>query len=69
MSDDPVYDALCQRNDAHRKTSSSDHSDEIEMLSKALRGDLSDYTAHGIRTMRARIEVLMEQIEKIRRAA
>jgi hypothetical protein len=69
MSDDPEYDALCQRNDAHRKASSSDHSDEIEMLSKALRGDLSDYTPAGVRTMRARLEVLMEQIEKIRRAA
>jgi hypothetical protein len=39
------------------------------MLSKALRGDLSDYTPAGVRTMRARLEVLMEQIEKIRRAA
>ena len=69
MSDDPEYDALCQRNDAHRKASSSDHSDEIAMLQKALRGDLSGYTPHGVRTMRARLEVLMEQIEKIRRAA
>ena len=69
MSDDPEYDALCQRNDAHRKASSADHSDEIEMLSKALRGDLSGYTTHGVCTMRARLEALIEQIEKIRRAA
>ena len=69
MSDDPEYDALCHANDTHRKASSADHTDEIEMLSKALRGDLSGYTPHGVRTMRARLEVLMEQIEKIRRAA
>ena len=69
MSDDPEYDALCHANDASRKASPSDHSDEIEMLSKALRGDLSDYTPAGVRTMRARLEILIEQIEKIRRAA
>ena len=69
MSDDPEFDALCHANDAHRKASNADHSDEIEMLSEALRGDLSGYTAHGVRTMRARLEVLIEQIEKVRRAA
>ena len=69
MSDDPEFDALCQANDARRKASSADHSDEVEMLRSALQGDTSGYTAHGIRTMRARLEVLTETIEKIRRAA
>ena len=69
MSDNPEFDALSQANDARRKASSADHTDEIEMLREALRGDLSGYTATGIRTMRARLEVLSEAIEKIRRAA
>ena len=69
MSDDPEFDALCQANDARRKASSTDHTDEIEMLRRALRGDLSGYTPTGVRTMRARLEVLIETIEKIRRAA
>ena len=66
---DEEFDALCQANDARRKASSADHSDEIEMLRRALRGDLSGYTPTGVRTMRARLEVLIETIEKIRRAA
>ena len=69
MSDDQGFDALCQANDASRKASSADHSDEVEMLERALRGDLSGYTPTGVRTMRARLAVLIEQIEQIRRAA
>jgi len=57
MSDDPVFDALCQRNDAWRKASPADHSDEIEMLTRALLNP-TPYTSVGLRNMKQRLLLL-----------
>lgn len=52
---DAAFDAAQQRNDAWRTASSADHSDEIEMLERALCGDLSGCTPRGVRVMRDRL--------------
>ena len=49
-----------QRNDWLHKASDISGSDEIEMLSRALRGDLSPYSPEGIITMSVRLAWLTE---------
>jgi hypothetical protein len=57
---DPGFDALCQRNDAERKASSADHSDEIKMLERALSSAALNpyFSTAGMRTMRQRLLIL-----------
>lgn len=65
---DAAFDAAQSRNDNERHSSSTNHSDEIEMLMRALRGDLSAYSPAGIQTMRLRLQALHEAMLK-RKAA
>ena len=65
---DAAFGAAQCRNDNERQASSADHSDEIEMLRRALHGDLSAYSPAGIQTMRLRLQALHDALSK-RRAA
>ena len=66
---DAAFDAAQCRNDNERQVNSTDHSDEIEMLMSALRGDLSAYSPAGIQTMRLRLQALHEALLKRQEAA
>jgi len=46
------------RNDATRDLSPPDYTDEIDMLRRALAGDLTGYTPAGVATMRGRLDWL-----------
>ena len=45
--------------DQRRGQSSMDHTDEIEMLDRALKGDLSPYSPQGLLTMSTRLAWLI----------
>jgi len=56
---DAATEAAQHRHDARRGWKTDTDADEIEGLARALAGDLSVYTAAGVRTMRARRDYLL----------
>ena len=56
---DAATERAQHRNDARRGWKTDTDADEIEGLARALAGDLSVYTAAGVRTMRARRDYLL----------
>ena len=57
---DAAFDAFCSENDARRKASPIDHSDEIAMLERALASPLP-FTLAGIETMQQRLLLLKDE--------
>ena len=57
---DAAFDAFCADNDARRKASPIDHSDEIAGLERAL-ANPGPYSAAGLQTMRLRLIILKEE--------
>jgi len=55
---DAATEAAQHRNDARRGWKTDTDADEIEGLARALAGDLSVYTAAGVRTMQTRLVYL-----------
>ena len=56
---DAATEAAQHRNDARRGWKTDTDADEIEGLARALAGDLSVYTAAGVRAMQTRLAWLL----------